>query len=178
MLPTGAFDVSIAWYQPDCSQLDTVSEMTQDLCLNYEFSESLYDAVFGFFSKKGGKFEGAKSFADLKGAHICRPEGYSFHDLDAEGLLDPVVTISVPPTLSDCFKGVADGTYDIATVESQAAVPVIQELGIGADVVENTRITSIQSIAAMSWKSNPRGREYLTYLNRGLLEMRDSGECV
>ena len=176
LLPTGAFDVSIAWYQPDCGSLDTVSEMTQDLCLNYEFSDSLYDAVFGFFAKKGGKYEAAKTFADLKGAHICRPEGYSFHDLDAEGLMAPAVTITVPATLADCFKGVADGTYDIATVESQAAYPVIKELGVEGEVVENARITSIQSIAAMAWKANPRAREYLTYLNRGLAEMRDSGE--
>ena len=28
----------------------------------------------------------------------------------------------------------------------------------------------------MAWKANPRALEYLTYLNRGLATMRDSGE--
>lgn len=41
LLPTLAFDISVAWYQPECSSLDTVSESTRDLCLNYIFSDSL-----------------------------------------------------------------------------------------------------------------------------------------
>lgn len=178
LLPTGAFDMSIAWYQPDCQSLDQLSEMTQNLCLNFVFSDSLYDAVFGFFTAKGSAFEGAQTFADLKGARICRPEGYSFHDLDAEGLMEPAVTITIPPVTPDCFNGLIDGTFDIVTVESQLASAVIQDLGIADKVVENPRITSIQSIAAMAWKANPRALEYLTYLNRGLIEMRDSGEWV
>lgn len=176
LLPSLAFDISVAWYQPDCASLDTVSDQTRDLCLNYIFSDSLYDAVFGFFAAKGGAFEGATSFAELKGARICRPEGYSMHDLDAEGLMDPVVTISVPPLSTDCFQGLVDGTYDIATVESQLGAVAIQELGIADKVVENPRITSIQAIAAMGYKANPRALEFMTYLNRGLAEMRESGE--
>ncbi|MCX7289083.1 MAG: transporter substrate-binding domain-containing protein [Rhodobacterales bacterium] len=176
LLPTGAFDMSVAWYQPDCDTLDQMSEATQNLCLNYLFSDSLYDAVFGFFAAKDSPFAEATTFEELKGARICRPEGYSFHDLDAQGLMAPAVTISVPPVTADCFNGLVDGTYDIATVESQLASAVIQELGIADKVVENPRLTSIQAIAAMAWKANPRALEYLTYLNRGLAEMRDSGE--
>lgn len=176
LLPADAFDLSVAWYQPDCDNIDQVSEFTRNLCLNYIFSDSLYDAVFGFFAQKDNPYAGAKSFADLKGARICRPEGYSYHDLDAEGLMEPVITLSIPPLVAECFEGLVDGTYDIASIESQAAFPVIQELGIGDQIVENPRITSIQSIAAMAWKANPRALEYITYLNRGLTALRDSGE--
>jgi Bacterial extracellular solute-binding proteins, family 3/LysM domain len=176
LLPSLAFDISVAWYQPDCSSLDTVSESTRELCLNYIFSDSIYDAVFGFFAAKGNAFEGATTFAELKGARICRPEGYSFHDLDAEGLMEPVVTLSVPALSTDCFQGLVDGTYDIATVESQLGAVAIQDLGIADKVVENPRLTSIQAIAAMGWKANPRALEFMTYLNRGIAEMRDSGE--
>lgn len=176
LLPTGAFDMSVAWYQPDCETLDQLSESTQSLCLNYLFSDSLYDAVFGFFAVKDSAFASATTFEELKGARICRPEGYSFHDLDAQGLMAPAVTISVPPVTADCFNGLVDGTFDIVTVESQLASVVIQELAIADRVVENPRLTSIQAIAAMAWKANPRALEYLTYLNRGLAEMRDSGE--
>lgn len=176
LLPSLAFDISVAWYQPDCASLDTVSDLTRDLCLNYIFSDPLYDAVFGFFAAKGNAFEGATSFAELAGARICRPEGYSFHDLEAEGLLEPVVTLSIPALSTDCFQGLVDGIYDIATVESQLGAVAIQELGLADKVVENPRITSIQAIAAMGFKANPRGLEFMTYLNRGLAEMRESGE--
>ena len=176
LLPTGAFDISVAWYQPDCDNLDRVSEFTRDLCLNYVFSEPLYDAVFGFFARTDNPYSEAKTFADLKGANICRPEGYSYHDLDKEGLMEPVITLSIPALTADCFKGIVDGSYDIATVESQAAYPIIDELGIADVVMENPRITSLQAIAAMAYKTNPRALEYLAYLNRGLTDMRDSGE--
>lgn len=176
LLPTGSFDLSVAWYQPDCDQIDQVSEFTRNLCLNYLFSDSLYDAVFGFFAHKDNPYAKAKTFADLKGARICRPEGYSYHDLDAEGLMEPVITLAIPPMTEDCFNGLVEGTYDIATIESQAAAVVIQDLGIADQIVENPRITSIQAIAAMAWKANPRALEYLTYLNRGLLDLRDTGE--
>lgn len=176
LLPNDAFDISIAWYQIDCTALDQVSEMTRDLCLNYIFSESLYDAVFGFFAQKDSPYAGAKTFADLKGARFCRPEGYSFQDLDAEGLMEPEITLSVPPLSNICFEGLVDGTYDVASIESQAAAVVIQELGLGEQIVENPRLTSIQAIAAMGYKSNPRALEYMTYLNRGIAEMRDTGE--
>lgn len=176
LLPTNSFDLSVAWYQPDCDNLDQVSELTRDMCLNYLFSDSLYDAVFGFFAQKDNAYAHAKTFADLKGARICRPEGYSYHDLDAEGLMEPVITLAIPPFTAECFEGLVDGTYDIASIESQAAQVVIQELGIADQVVENPRITSIQAIAVMAWKANPRALEYLTYLNRGLAAMRDSGE--
>ena len=176
LLPSGSFDLSVAWYQPDCSALDKMSEATQTLCLNFLFSDSLYDAVFGFFAAKDSPFAGATSFDQLMGARICRPEGYSFHDLDAQNLMEPAVTITVPPVTADCFNGLVDGTFDIVTVESQLASAVIQEMGIADKVVENPRLTSIQAIAAMAWKANPKALEYLTYLNRGLAEMRGSGE--
>ena len=176
LLPADAFDLSVAWYQPDCDALDQVSEFTRNLCLNYIFSDSLYDAVFGFFAQKDNPYAGASTFADLKGARICRPEGYSYHDLDAEGLMEPVITLAIPPLVGDCFEGLVDGTYDIVSIESQAAPPVILELDIADQIVENPNITSLQAVAAMAWKANPRAAEYVAYLNQGLAVMRDSGE--
>jgi ABC-type amino acid transport substrate-binding protein len=57
------------------------------------FFDPLYDSVFGFFAQKDNPYAGAKTFDDLKGARICRPESYSLHDLEAVGLMEPVVTL-------------------------------------------------------------------------------------
>ncbi|MGB7261338.1 MAG: transporter substrate-binding domain-containing protein [Albidovulum sp.] len=176
LLPFNAFDISVAWYAPDCSDLSNVSDLTREFCEEFDFSDPLYDAVFGFFAAKDNPYADAKTFSELAGARICRPEGYSLHDLDAEGLIEPVITVSIPAAIPDCFEGLLNGTYDIATVESQATVSVIKDLGIADQVVENTYITSIQSIAAMSHKSNKFGKDYLAMMNSGLLEMRESGE--
>lgn len=176
LLPNGSFDLSVAWYIPDCSALDQASELTSYTCLNFLFSDPLYDSVFGFFAQKDSPFANAKSFEDLKGARICRPESYSLHDLEAVGLVEPVITLSVPEWAEDCFDGLIDGTYDVATIESQLSNITIQGMGYVDQIIENPRLSSIQSAAVMVWKDNPRAREYLDIINRGLAEMRQSGE--
>jgi LysM repeat protein len=176
LLPFNAYDLSVAWYAPDCTKTDSMSDMTRDFCDNYLFSKSLYDAVFGFFARADNPYAEAKTLADYKGARICRPEGYSMHDLDEAGLIEPAVTISIPPTLGDCAEGVMQGTYDVMSVESQAMVSVRMELGLGDEFVENAFVTSIQAISAMGSKTNPRAVEFIDELNAGLDEMRDSGE--
>ncbi|MBL9054341.1 MAG: transporter substrate-binding domain-containing protein [Tabrizicola sp.] len=176
LLPNGSFDLSVAWYIPDCSALDQASELTSYTCLNFLFSDPLYDSVFGFFAQKDNPFANAKTFEDLKGARICRPESYSLHDLEAVGLVEPAITLSVPEWAEDCFDGLIDGTYDVATIESQLSNITIRDMGYADQIVENLRLSSIQSAAVMVWKDNPRAREYLDVINLGLSEMRQSGE--
>lgn len=176
LLPDGTFDLSVAWYIPDCSSLDQASELTRYTCLNFIFSEPLYDSVFGFFAHKDNPFAKAATFEELNGARICRPESYSLHDLEAVGLVEPTITLSVPPWAEHCFEGLIDGTYDIATVESQLSNITIDYMGFADQIVENPRLTSIQSAAVMAWKENPKARKFLDDFNAGLTEMRNSGE--
>ena len=49
-------------------------------------------------------------------------------------------------------------------------------MGLADQIVENPRLSSIQSAAVMAWKDNPKARAYLDIINRGLAEMRQSGE--
>lgn len=176
LLPFNAYDLSIAWYVPDCTKTDSMSEMTHDFCDNFVFSKPLYDAVFGFFTRADSPYAGAKTLPDFAGARICRSEGYSMHDLDEAGLIEPAVTISIPPLIGDCAEGVMQGLYDVMSVESQAMVSVRKELGLGDEFVESPFVTSIQAISAMGSKSNPRALEFIEELNAGLDEMRESGE--
>lgn len=176
LLPTNAFDLSVAWYAPDCSKTESMSELTHEFCDEFVFSKSLYDAVFGFFTRADSPYANATTLADYKGARICRPEGYSLHDLDEAGLIEPAVTISIPAVIGDCAEGVMQGIYDVASVESQAMAPVVKELGLGKEFVESPYVTSIQAISAMGSKSNPRVGEYLAMLDAGLDDMRNSGE--
>lgn len=176
LLPNGTFDLSVAWYIPDCASLDLASELTRYTCLNFVFSDPLYDSVFGFFAQKDNPYAGAKTFEALQGARICRPESYSLHDLEAVGLIEPVVTLAVPDWAEDCFEGLVDGTYDVATIESQLSNITIHDMGYADQIVENPRLSSIQSAAVMAWKENPKAGEYLDIISRGLADMRSTGE--
>ncbi len=90
--------------------------------------------------------------------------------------MEPAITLSVPEWAEDCFQGLVDGTYDVATIESQLSNITIEDMGLADQIVENPRLSSIQSAAVMAWKDNPKARAYLDIINRGLAEMRQSGE--
>ena len=123
LLPFNAYDLSIAWYVPDCTKTDSMSEMTHDFCDNFVFSKPLYDAVFGFFTRADSPYAGAKTLPDFAGARICRSEGYSMHALDEAGLIEPAVTISIPPLIGDCAEGVMQGLYDVMSWNRNRMVP-------------------------------------------------------
>lgn len=176
LLPTGAFDIGLAWYMPDCEKIELLSEGMARRCTEYDASLPLYEPVSGFYAKRGGKYAGAKTYADFAGARICRPEGYYTFDLEVEGLVAPTIEMVMPKLREECFEKLVFGDVDIVALEVQSAADVIRTLGIEADVTENVYLSKVLSLSALAHKSNPFGREYLAMINRGLTEMRDTGE--
>ncbi|WP_343081053.1 LysM peptidoglycan-binding domain-containing protein [Ostreiculturibacter nitratireducens] len=176
LLPTNAFDIGLAWYVPDCEKIDLLSEGMKKRCTDFDASLPLYEPVSGFYAKKGGKFADAKTYEDYKGARICRPEGYYTFDLEVEGLIAPAVEMVMPKKREECFEKLVFGDVDVVALEVQSAADVIKTLNIEADVVENVYLSKVLSLSALTHKSNPFGREYIAMINRGLTEMRDTGE--
>ncbi len=46
LLPSGAYDVSIAWSKPDCSKIDMLGEFAVQMCTEFEFSEPIYEVAY------------------------------------------------------------------------------------------------------------------------------------
>lgn len=176
LLPTGAFDLATGWYDPDCESLANPSERTRYMCENFLFSDPIYDSAFSFFFKADSPFATAETFADLAGARVCRAEGNLFHDLEAQGLTEPVITLQMEDEENGCLEGLIDGRYDVASFEAQYAPVLFAEMGIGDEIVQSTKLTSIQSSVAIAHRSNPRAAAYIDHLNRGLAILRTSGE--
>ncbi|MCU9847894.1 LysM peptidoglycan-binding domain-containing protein [Defluviimonas sp. WL0024] len=176
LLPSGAFDIGLAWYMPNCEKIGMLSESMAKRCTDYDASLPLYEPVSGFYAKPGSKYATAKAYADFEGARICRLEGYYTFDLEEQGLVEPTITMVRPAKREECFEGMMFGNIDIVAMEVQSAADVIKTLGIEAEVVENPYLSSVMTMAALAHKSNPFGREYLAMINRGLTEMRDTGE--
>ena len=59
-------------------------------------------------------------------------------------------------------------------IENGAAIAL--ELGVNDKVVQDPYLTNFLNLSFVTHKTNPRGRVYLAMLNRGLTEMRESGE--
>ncbi|WP_419739356.1 LysM peptidoglycan-binding domain-containing protein [Ruegeria sp.] len=179
LLPLGAFDVSMAWNIPDCTNRSYEwSWETEVRCTQFHASAPVYDIVFGFYSVPEGKYAGATSFDDLHGATICRMEGWPLHDLEQEGLLrDDTMTVVQPATARECLDAVITGTADIATFELQLFADAMSEMGLNAnDLVENPYVSTLSSLRFITHRSNPQGQRYLALMNKGLNEMRETGE--
>lgn len=75
------------------------------------------------------------------------------------------------------LDAVLTGTADVATFEVQLFSDTMVEMGLNQnDLVENPYVTSLSSLRFISHRSNPFGKQYLAMLNKGLNEMRETGE--
>ncbi|SMR82324.1 amino acid ABC transporter substrate-binding protein, PAAT family [Aliiroseovarius halocynthiae] len=179
LLPLGAFDVSMAWVQPDCTNRTYEwSKETEVRCTQFDASVPVYDTVFGVYSLPDSSYAGATSYEQLKGSTVCRMTGWGLADLEGAGLQAPeTITLLQPVTARECVDAVLNGTADVATFEVQLMSDTLSEMGLTAnDVVENPFVSTVQSLRFIVHRSNPFGRQYLSMLNKGLNEMRESGE--
>jgi len=176
LLPIGAFDVSIAWYMPDCSKIDLLSDGMKRRCSELDGSLPIYESVVGFFTKPGNQYEGVRDYSDFAGARVCRPEGWYTFDLEEQGLIDPVVNMVAPKSVNECFEMMQEGEVDVVPLEVESVAGAARDLGIEGEVVQNPYLTNLLQMSFVTHKTNPRGRVYLAMLNRGLTEMRESGE--
>lgn len=176
LLPLGAFDVSIAWYIPDCTKYDLLSEGMQKRCTELDASLPIYESVVAFYTTKDGEYADARNFSDFAGARICRPDGWYTFDLEEQGLVPPVIEMVQPSQPVDCFKAILNGEADVTAMEIESAQSEINGLGANDQFVQNPYLTNLLTLSFVTHKTNPRGRVYLALLNRGLTEMRESGE--
>jgi len=176
LLPTGAFDVSIAWESPDCSKLDLLGEFSVRICTEFDFSLPIYETAYAFNTLVDSPFADAREFADYAGARICRPEAWPISDLEVQGLVPPLVTYFHPRSPLDCAEMLLNGEVDVYTIEAETAAANFTELDAHDRVVPNPALATFISYHFITAKSNPRGRVFIAMLNRGLTEMRESGE--
>lgn len=179
LLPLGAFDVSMAWNMPDCTNRTYEwSWETEVRCTQFDASVPVYDIVVGFYSLPESEYASATTFDELNGSTICRMDGWFIHDLEQEGLRNgESITLMQPITARECLDAVLTGTADVATFEVQLFSDTMVEMGLNQnDLVENPFVTSLSSLRFISHRSNPFGKQYLAMLNKGLNEMRESGE--
>ena len=176
LLPTGAFDVSIAWESPDCSKLDMLGEFSARMCTDFDFSLPIYEAAYTFNTLPDSKYAEARSFADYTGAKICRPEAWPLGDLEVQGLTPPVVEYVQPKSPMECAEMLLKGEVDIYSIETETSVANFKELDATDKIATNPALTTFISYHFLTSKTNPRGRVYIAMLNRGITEMRESGE--
>ncbi|MDM7930336.1 LysM peptidoglycan-binding domain-containing protein [Tabrizicola sp.] len=176
LLPTGAFDVSIAWEAPDCTKLDLLGEFSVRMCTEFDFSLPIYETAYSFNTLADSKYANARAFSDYAGAKVCRPEAWPISDLEVQGLVEPLVSYVHPKAPLDCAEMLLKGEVDLYSIEAETSASNFKELNANDQVSANPALATFISYHFITAKSNPRGRVYIAMLNRGITEMRESGE--
>lgn len=176
LLPKHAFDLSIGWDGIDCSKMDLLSPDMVRRCTELVLSDPVYEVVYGLYALPDNKFAQVNAFAGLVGARICRPDGWATADLEVEGLSPPAVTYVQPVNSDDCVKALLDDKADVMSIEVESAVDSMERAKVTEKIVQNPYLIHIASLHFATHVTNARGKEYLEMLNRGLAEMRETGE--
>ena len=178
LLPLGAFDVSLAWYLPDCSNRSYEwGENTTLRCNEFVASVPVYESVIGFYTLPDSKYVSAQTAEDFYGSTLCRNEGTFTFDLEEHGLVEPNITFVRPSTPQDCMEALLNGSVDVVTYEIEVAASVFGNMQLEPNaVIENRFVNNVLSLHFFAHRANPYGRKYVNLLNNGLNEMRETGE--
>ncbi len=176
LLPRQAFDASFPWTRPGCETQGELTTTELYACQNYLYSDPLYEIVEGFFARNGDTYGTILDFAGLKGATVCRPEGYPTSHLEENGLMPPDVTLVQPTRAHDCFALLKAGQVNVVALDTRAGERVLKDLGMEHNIAENPHLFVIQPLQVAVHRENPKGTEIIDDLNRGLSTMMQSGE--
>ncbi|MEO0387865.1 MAG: transporter substrate-binding domain-containing protein [Pseudomonadota bacterium] len=168
-----AFDVSIGQLQPDCADPAQLGSESRFLCDQFEFSDPMYEEIFGYYSAASDPEFTAHQ--DLAGKTICRAEDYTLVPLEAVGLSEPAVNIVRAGDAASCIDMVLAGNADIALVAVEVADVRIRELNARGSVQLHDDLSYIDFFHATVAKTNPRSAEILSAINSGLKTIKESG---
>ncbi|MEM8786968.1 MAG: transporter substrate-binding domain-containing protein [Pseudomonadota bacterium] len=174
LISDGAYDISLAWFRPNCDVIDRLGEGSQFRCNNLDWSEPLYEQIVGYYTRADAP--APVGYQDLFGRTVCRPAGYSMFMMEEHELVEPNITLAQPGTPDGCFQGLVDGSYDVVVLSADVADGAISELGATDTVIKHDALDSVATIHAVTSKNNPNGLSYIAELDDGLRQLKDSGE--
>ncbi len=174
LLSNALLDVGVPWLKPACS-----SNPNAYRCKNFEFSDPMFEMLILLFTNRNNPIV-FNSDADIVGKNLCRPKGYYTHDLDKDGrnwVADGKITLTRPNSVKECFELLLDGKVDAVALNEFTGRAMIKEMGVKDQVkIIDTRPLSIEGLHALVHKTHPRAKELIAMINRGLRDIKVSGE--
>lgn len=174
-LERGTFDLGFPWYRPDCNRAARLGPSMQRRCADFVFSEPLYEVGLAWYARAGDPLLGVSEAAGLSDHRLCRPATYFTFDLLQAGLTASTATLVFPSTAEECLVLLEAGVVDAVSLARSAAEPEIARLGLEGRVAEIEALASVQTLHAIAHDSNVEARAFLSTLDFGLAEIRESG---
>lgn len=175
LLPSGAVDMAFPWFKPDCDAVELLSAPNAYRCTDFNHSDPFYDALVGYYTLAGSPYEGATEYTDLLGARLCRPDAWFTFDMEAEGLVEPAITLTQVTQL-ECWELLDAGEVDVVTYDALPAEDDARTQGMSDRVVSLDALTTTATLHVFVAKDNAEANAALPALNAGLEELRLTGE--
>ncbi len=168
------YDFSLAWFRPNCEIVDRLSDDSKFRCNNLMWSETLFEQVFGYYTRTGEATPA--DYSDMFGKTICRPAGYSTFMIEEHDLVEPNVTLVRAEKPQECFVGLAEGRYDVVALATDTAEGIISSEGLTESITYNEGLSQVLTLHAVTSNTNPNAEANLTALDDSLRQMKSTGE--
>ena len=169
-----AYDISLSWFKPNCDQIARLGEDSQFRCNNFDWTEPMFEQVFGYYTRASEP--AIASYSDMLGKTICRPSGFATFQLEENDLKEPNIKLVRPSAVEDCFTGLIDGSVDAVALATDTADGAMLATGTTDQVRYNEPLSQTLTIHGVISKNNPQGAQMLAEFNSGLNVIKDSGE--
>ncbi|MFN3259617.1 MAG: peptidoglycan-binding protein [Pikeienuella sp.] len=174
LLSDVAYDVSIAWFKPNCDLIEKLGEDAQFRCRSLYWSDPLFEMITGYYVRADDPAK-PRAHADLMGKRICRPEAYATYMLEEFDLKEPAITLVRPTLFRDCFEGLVAGEVDVILVATTVADSMAASLRLQGQIEEIPELAYVTTMHAVSSINNPRKEEQIALINEGLRQIREDG---
>lgn len=172
LLTHGLLDMGFPWTMPECER-DT--DATR--CTAFRASDPMFEMLLMLFMRRDGSLDWSGG-AMPQGTVLCRPEGFSVHQLDRPGrrwLSEGIVTVVRTRDVGSCFTKLAQGEVDGVVMNEFSGRSAVKALGLGDVVEEAAQPLSIDSLHVIVHRAHPDADALLGLVNAGLARIRENG---
>ena len=173
LLSDHAYDLGLAWFEPNCEVIDRLGGDSQFRCNNYVWSDPMFEQIVGYYVPAG---ESYSSYEEMLGKRICRPAGYATFMLEENNLMEPNISFTQPVDPAECARGLVDGTFDVFVIASDVADGVILAEGLTGQIDNLESLGQVLNLGAVISVNHPQRDEILEVFNAGLNDIKESGE--
>lgn len=169
------YDMSSAWYRPNCEVYEKLGRESQFRCDSLEFSDPVFEQIVSYYVR-ASENPAPKVHSDLFGKRICRPTGFAMFMMEEKDIVEPNIELVRPTSVKECFELLVNNEVDAVVLATTAADSMIGELGIRDQVVETPELATISTLHVVTAINNPNKEMFITTVNNGLKELRENGK--
>ncbi|MEM7546074.1 MAG: transporter substrate-binding domain-containing protein [Pseudomonadota bacterium] len=175
LIADGAYDLSFAWFRPNCDAPDRLSEDSRLRCTSLAWSDPLFEQIIGYFMRADDPNK-PTVHSDLFGRTLCRPRGFDTFMMEDENLVEPNITLVRPISTIDCFELLLTGEVDAVVLASSVADDAISRLEAAGQIEDQPQLATIATMHAVTTINNPNAEQQLGVLNEGIRQLRENGK--